>query len=247
MDEFRTPATSAPRRRFTVAVLLLAATMLGTVAVTTSGCSKKAANVDPKATFAASITAMKALTSLHVTYEVKRPANAKPVQGLDIVGLTGDLTADGKMQATIDVQQNGIPLQLEFISVPPTQYLKDPVSGKWQSVPASASPVGTLNVSAGVAQILDRVTGAKYVGTESRNGVETYRFTGGVKGADVAGIVRTVDPTASFTVDLWIGVDDHYVHSVEMVGAAAAGEDAKTVRSINLSKFNEPVDIKPPT
>jgi hypothetical protein len=246
MDEPNTRRGARAARLWAPVAMLLVAMLLATAATTGLGCGKKKENVDPKATFAASITAMKALKSLHVTYEVKKPANAKPVQGLDIVGLTGDLTADGKMQATIDVQQNGIPLQIDFIAVPPTQYLKDPVSGKWQSVPAALSPVGELNVSAGVAQILDRVTGATYVGTEDRNGVKTYHFRGGVKGADVAGIVRAVDPTASFAVDLWIGVDDHYVHSVEMVGAATAGEDPKTVRSIELSKFDETVDIQPP-
>jgi hypothetical protein len=222
------------------------AVVLLTVALATSlGCSKKE-SVDPATTFAASVTAMKALKSLHVTYEVKKPANAKPVQGLDIVGLTGDLTGDGKIQATIDVQQNGVPLQLDFVAVPPTQYIKDPLSGKWQSIPAAQSPVGELNVSAGVAQILGQVTDATYVGTEDRGGVKTYRFSGAVKGADVAGIVRAVDPTANFTVDLWIGVDDRYVHSVEMVGASTSSEDKKTVRSINLSKFDEAVDIQAP-
>ena len=202
----------------TVAVAAAGGSLLAAVAHD-AGLQQEAESVDPKTTFAASITAMKALTSLHVTYEVKKPANAKPVQGLDIVGLTGDLTADGKMQATIDVQQNGIPLQIDFIAVPPTQYLKDPVSGKWQSIPASLSPVGELNVSAGVAQILDRVTERRVRG--HRGSATASRRTASaacVKGADVAGIVRAVDPTASFTVDLWIGVDDHYVHSVEMVG-----------------------------
>ena len=235
--------THRGRHASTIGALVVALLVLAASAA--PGCGKKD-SVDPATTFAASVTAMKALQSLHVTYEVKKPANSKPVQGLDIVGLTGDLTAEGKMQATIDVQQNGIPLQIDFVAIPPTQYLKDPVSGKWQSIPASLSPVGELNVSAGVAQILDQVTNTEYVGTEDRGGVQTYRFSGVVKGADVAGIVRAVDPAASFTVDLWIGVDDDYVHSVEMVGAATSAEDAKTVRLIELSKFNETVDIQAP-
>jgi len=36
------------------------------------------------------------------------------------------------------------------------------------------------------------------------------------------------------------------VHGVEMVGAATNAEDAKTVRLIELSEFNEPVDIQAP-
>ena len=202
--------------------------------------------VDATAVLEAAVAPMKALNSFHFTYDVVKPKNAKPIEGTEIVRIVGDVTMDGRMNATIDLLQRNVPLQLAFIADGATHYLKDPASQKWQSIPAESSPVGKVNLNAGAIQILEQIARPTYDGNEKVDGVECYRVKGSVTASAVASIAGVVTTSQDFAATLWVGIEDHLVRRIELVGAASADEDVKTVRVIVLSKFDEPVTISPP-
>ncbi|MBC7292833.1 MAG: LppX_LprAFG lipoprotein, partial [Thermoleophilia bacterium] len=189
---------------------------------------------------------MKKIKGFHFVYEVHKPASAKPGSGLEIARITGDVNAEGNMQATIDVTQAGIPLQLKFVVVGDTHYIQDPLSQKWQAIPAKDSPVGTLSLSAGTIRILDRITDTSYVGTENKQGVKTYHIKGKVAAQEVAAIAGAVSVTGTFPTDIWVGINDGLVYEVDIAGAATPNEDPKIWRSIVLSNLDTFVDIKAP-
>lgn len=213
-----------------------------------AGCSSGGeTTVDPTAVFAESVTAMKALQSFHFVYDVENPSDAPQATGTAIVRIVGDVvTADGNMQASIDLTQNGVPLKVEFVAAGPTHYVQDPTSQKWQGVPAAFSPVGSLNLSAGTIQVLERITGLEYVGEEDAGGAPAYRIKGQVAAADVAAIAGSTSTETPFEGEVWIGVSDHLVKRINLLGAATANETAGTVRNIELSDFDKPVEIVPP-
>ncbi len=211
------------------------------------GCSGgEEATVDPTAVFAESVTAMKALQSFHFVYDVENPSDAPQASGTAIVRIVGDVAANGNMQASIDLTQNGVPLKVEFVAVGPTHYVQDPTSQKWQGVPAAFSPVGALNLSAGTIQVLERITGLEYVGEEDVGGGPAYRIKGQVEAADVAAIAGSTSTETPFEGEVWIGVGDHLVKRINLLGAATANETTGTVRTIELSDFDKPVEIVPP-
>lgn len=226
------------------ALLLLVVLLLPAVS---SGCTKKEQAADPKQILDQAVGAMQALKSFHVVYDVRRPANAKPLPGLDVVGITGDVGGKGEMQATIDLLQGGVPLQLKFVASGPLHYLLNPTTGQWQAVPASTSPVGQINLNAGTITVLQQVKDPTYVGQEDLGGTPTHHLKGIISGQDVAKIVAALSAEGTFAGDIWIGVDDHLVRRIRIAGAVVKGEDPKTVRTVDLSKFNESVSIKPPT
>src|SRR5262249_11501452 len=47
-------------------------------------------------------------------------------------------------------------------------------------------------------------------------------------------------------VELWIGKDDALLHRIDLVGPLTTYEPKSIVRSIRLSRFDEPVTIEPP-
>jgi hypothetical protein len=108
------------------------------------------------------------------------------------------------------------------------------------------SPVGTLNLSSGAIAILQKISNLQYVGTEDVAGTKSYHLRGSVAPAEVAAIAGASSAKEPYAGDIWIGVDDHLVRRIKVVGAAAASEDPKTVRVIDLSAFNEPVSIEAP-
>jgi hypothetical protein len=224
--------------------LALLALILGLAVLAFSACGGGTQDVDPQAVLEASSAAMKQIQGFHFVYEVHKPGNAKPGSGLEITRITGDVNAEGDMQATIDVTQGNIPLTLDFVQVGDTQYLK--ILGKWQTIPIESSPVGKLSLSAGTIQILDRITDATYEGQESKGGVKCYHISGNVAAAEVEAIAGAVDTTDTFPTDLWIGVEDSYVYEVDVHGPATPTEPEGIWRSIVLSDLNVYVDIQPP-
>lgn len=211
-----------------------------------AACGGAGATVDPRTVLTEASAGMKKIQGFHFVYEVHKPASAQPGTGLEIGRITGDVNAQGSMQATIDVTQGGIPLQLKFVAVGDTHYIQDPLSQKWQSIAAKDSPVGSLSLSAGTIQILDRITDTSYVGEESKGGTKTYHIAGKVAAAEVAAIAGAVDTTNTFPTDIWVGVSDGLVYEVDIAGAATTNENPKIWRSIVLSNLDTFVDIKAP-
>ena len=227
--------------RLPLAVVLTLAVLTGAVA-----CSGGGEDVDPGAVLEQASAAMKEIAGFHFVYEVHKPASAKPATGLEIARITGDVNSEGNMQATIDVTQGGVPLQLGFVAVGDTHYIQAPPSQKWQSIPAAKSPVGSLSLSAGTIGILDRITDTAYEGTEGKGGADTYHISGMVAAEEVEAIAGAVDTTNSFPTDIWVGVGDSLVYEVDIEGAATPDEDPGIWRSIVLSNLNTSVDIQPP-
>lgn len=227
--------------RFSSVALVLVAVLAGAGA-----CGGGDQQVDPDAVLKQASAAMKEIAGFHFVYEVHQPASVKPGSGLEIARITGDVNSEGSMQATIDVTQAGVPLQLGFVAVGDTHYIQAPPSQTWQSIPAEKSPVGSLSLSAGTIRILEQITDATYEGTERKGGVETYHISGMVAAGEVEAIVAMVNTTDSFPTDVWIGVEDSYVYEVDLKGAATPNEDPGIWRSIVLSDLDTFVDIQPP-
>jgi outer membrane lipoprotein-sorting protein len=223
------------------ALLLAVATVLLLAA-----CGGSNAQVDSQAVLAAASTKMQSIKGFHFVYEVHKPGSAKPSSGLDISRITGDVNAEGHMQASVDAVFGGIPVTVGFVSMGETQYIQDPTSHTWQSVAAENSPVGTLSLSAGTITILGHITNVSYKGEASKGGVRTYHIAGDVAAEYVKEIAGSVDTTNTFPTDIYIGVNDSYVYEVDIYGAATSNETDKYWRSIVLSQLDTAFDIKAP-
>ncbi len=104
-----------------VAALVLILALAGLAA-----CGGAVGNVDPQTVLTQASANMKKIQGFHFVYEVHKPASAKPGAGLEIARITGDVNAQGNMQATIDVTQGGSPDALGFVAVGDTHYIQDP-------------------------------------------------------------------------------------------------------------------------
>lgn len=239
--------TRVHRYVFARAVLVALLALLA-AAPAVSGCGDGEENIDPQAVLKESSEKMKALTGFHFVYEVHKPEGSRPGSGLEIARLTGDVNATGDMKATVDATYDGLPVTVGIVALGDTYYIQDPISQRWNSVPAESSPVGRLSLSAGTQRILERIAQTSYEGREEKGGAETYHIRGQVAAEEVKAIAGLVDTsvTQSFPTDIWIGVEDGLVYEVNIEGAATASETEDYRRSIVLSEFNESVTIEAP-
>jgi hypothetical protein len=235
------PRRARSRRRFAAAALLPLLALL----LLAAGCSDDE-EADPAEVLSQAIPAMRGLETFTFTYDVARPEDSDPVQGTDVVALEGAVNSEGSMKAGIDLLQSGIPLHINFVAVGDTHYVENPLTRRWQSVAATDSPVGKLNLGAGAIQILEKIQDPTYEGRDEIEGAQCHRIKGSVAAQDVEGIAQAISVEANFPVEVWVGVDDSLIRRITLDGAATTKEPEETVRTIELREFNQPVQIEPP-
>lgn len=239
---------TATRFLQSVSTCLLVLTCLVLLAGLTAGCGAEPnPAVNPQDVLMAALEPMKQLKSFHFTYAITKPQGAKPSQGTEIVGIVADISMEGLMKAIVDVNQSGVPLQFQFVAAGDTHYVQNPISGQWQAVPADSSPLGRINLSSGAIRILEHIRNAQYAGKEAVGGTECHKIKGVVAAAEIAGIVAAANAEGDVACVLWIGSNDHLIRRIQLTGAAQQGEDPRLVRTMELSRFGEPVEIEVPS
>jgi hypothetical protein len=207
-------------------------------------CSEEPVNVDPQEVLATTSANMKELEGFHFRYELHQPESADRAEGVQSVD--GDIDAAGSMQATVQLLAGGTLINVDFIALSDTHYLKYPISPNWVPLEPEESPLGDLNLAAFSIRILDQILGPTMVGAEKREGRRTFHITGQVTAQDVEAIAGSVSTADLFLTDLWVGIEDSRLYEVNISGPMTTKEPGGTWRSIILSDLDVVVEIKAP-
>jgi hypothetical protein len=87
---------------------------------------------------------------------------------------------------------------------------------------------------------------ASVTGTSKVEGSETYELSGNIDSAALADALGGVQPGRNVEVELWIGTEDSLPRRARIEGPLSDAEASAIVREIELSKFNQKVEIEPP-
>ena len=201
---------------------------------------------DPGEIAAAAATAMGNVESLHFNVDLGE-FGLDILSGIRASSIEGDAVRPERVQAEIGVIFSGISVTLDYRAIGDAQYVTSPLDRKaWQSLPGEPLAKSLLNPSDGVAMILSRLTDIELVGTESTSGVESHHLTARIPNAEVAGFFGSAPQDGVTDVALWIGVEDSLVRKLVLKGPSLEGDPPETERTIELSKYGEPVDIVAP-
>ncbi|HEY4452707.1 MAG TPA: LppX_LprAFG lipoprotein [Pseudonocardiaceae bacterium] len=227
-------------------VLLLCAALVA-VASCTSGASDTAATSTAQGAqqlLQKSGASMKTVTSVQFTLTVAGDLTAIPVHNA-----TGTLTKAGNAKGNAQITELGQLVQVDFVLIGDTFYLKGPTGG-YQKLSASLAesifdPTAILDPNRGIAHVLASVQNPQPQGGETVDGVATTKITGKVAkqiaGALVPGIGADVNAT------LWLANDAKALPvKAELVVPTTAGNSGAKV-DVDLSHYNEPVTITAPT
>src|SRR5680860_1224873 len=85
------------------------------------------------------------LQSFHFEYQVEKPADSEPAQGTEVVAMTGEVSKEGYMRATIDVLQEACPCKSSSSrpEKPTTSRTPLPESGRAYRLPTARSANST--------------------------------------------------------------------------------------------------------
>jgi hypothetical protein len=182
-----------------------------------------------------------ALKSFHFVLKVENAAAGAP--GLTITNAEGDLLVPDRLRGRINGTFSRTPVQTEIVIVGNRSFLRDPLTKKWRPYPAGANPAVLVK---GVPTVLRRATGLRNSGSERVGDADTYRLAGQVAAAVVAPLVGVQASGRLVPFTIWVGKKDYVLRRARLEGPVARSEPSDIVRAVELSKFDEPVTIRPP-
>jgi lipoprotein LprG len=212
-----------------------------------AGCDKKPTDTpslpDGAALVTASADAMRQVKNAHVTVTVDGAIANLPLKKAD-----GVVTQTGDAQGTVQLEQLGALVELGFVIVGKTIYLKGP-TGTWQQVPLAMAatfydPSAILDPARGVANVLATAKDAKTEGQESVEGRDTYRVAATFDSAALATVVPGAG--AGVTGKLWLDTQDKRLRKAVFTVPGAAGAAPATV-TVTAKDFDAAVTISAPT
>ena len=184
------------------------------------------------------------MKSFHFTLDIaKVPTSAK---GLQLTGAEGDARVPDALKGQVSGTFAGFPLSTKLVSVGGKLWIENPLSGSWQSVDVGTTPAFLLDPQQGVLGVMRGMTDLKDDGSEDVGGISTTRITGKIEAAKVGPLVAVEAGSHPVDVTLWIGKDDRILRRIEVSGPVADGEPADAVRTVELSRFGEPVTVEAP-
>jgi lipoprotein LprG len=191
-----------------------------------------------------SAAATASVKSFHLVVTVDNVPAAKT--GISLTYLDGDLAVPKELRAKIAGTLNGIPLNSELIVAGGGTFLKNPFTGKWTSVSVGTNPIAFFDPAKGVLAVIKGAVDVSKDGSEQVGGTDSYRLKAKVRADAVAPLLGNAPSARLLPVELWVGKHDLLLRRIRLSGPVATGEPASATRTVELSAFGEPVNVKPP-
>jgi hypothetical protein len=158
----------------------------------------------------------------------------------------GDTVKPDKLQATLTGTVSGMSVTIKMISIGTVTYMTNPLSNSWEQLPTEFAILSVFNPNTGITAIMRGITGLTKLSDAQSAGVDCYHLSGNIDSANLSPITGSSVPGTSIGVELWIGKDDLLVRSIKLTGQITATEVPGIVRTLNLSNFNETLNIALP-
>lgn len=234
-------------RQATERIVWWALAALLALLLTTFGCRRDESTptVDPDDLVHAAADRLEQVDTLHFTLS-HDSGGTTILQNMLLTHAEGDVARPGSMQTQLTVQAMGATLQLQFVSIGDQSWISNPFDPtRWQPLPGVTAG-DVLNLEA-LPAALRQVAGAQLVGREEIDGTPVFHLRGSLSSdALVAVVPEGAEPGREVTVDLWIGQQDSLLYRVVVGGAITAGEPESMTRTLELSRFDQPLTITPP-
>ena len=202
--------------------------------------------VDPVALLRQASQAMGELDSFH--FVLAHPEGGTPM--LDVLLIKdaeGDVVKPDKLAVEFGgVFGGNIYIKASFISIGPDNFMTNPFSGAWESVPADINPIAFFSPERGITNIIDSIQRPELVDSDESG----WRIDGLLPPQALEAIfgetINSEDESDWVSVELMLDASAYFLRSVRMEGRITPAEPPGTVREITLSGFNEPSEIEPP-
>lgn len=231
-----------PRQR---TVLALAAALLALLALALVACDT---SVAPKSTDLLKKAQDKwaATNTLHFNMTVDKPGSGSLDNPYPTTA-QGDVQRPDGMTATATVSIGLASLNVNLILLGDKEWFSAPgLTNGFQGTDNYGSFLKIFDPQVGLGALLTQLQNPSKPTDGSANGHACYKISGTLDPTTLKPIFSDVSATAPVATTFCIGKDDNRLYSAALSGKLVAGDNADTVHTFFLSKFDAPVVVTPP-
>ena len=197
--------------------------------------------VDPQVLLRMSGRVMEGLRSFH--FRLAHRTGATPLlASLVIDEAEGDVVKPDKISVEFSGSFAGFFVKSGLVTLGDVSYMTNPLTGKWESVPADVSPLRFFDPRRGISAMLSRVGDASLLPGDS----EVHRIKGTLPAEALAPLLGTTVEGTTVDVEIAIDKTEHYLIEAVLDGRVTPTEPDAVIGVITLSGFDEAVSIEAP-
>jgi LppX_LprAFG lipoprotein len=198
-----------------------------------------------EALLARAAAAVEGVTSFHFRLTHDNGSTPLPLS-LALETAEGDVGIPGRLSAEVEAKAVGsIPVSVNIIAIDDKTWITNPFNRKWQSLPG-AGVRDFADPEALVRSLVAAVEGPRIDGGSTIDGVRTVKIVASIDAGllrDALGIARAGNQVR---VEAWLGAEDALPRRIRIVGPLSSADNADVSRQIDLSHYDQPVEINPP-
>lgn len=224
--------------------LLWSGVVVVLAALAVSGCGGGDGTPSVETIVDESVAATGAVKTFHFVLDIQH--QPKSTAGIQLSAAEGDVIVPDRLRADASGTLAGTPLTTQLVVVGDRTWLKNPLTGLWQTVDVGTSPIPFFDPAQGVLAVIQGATDLAVDGEEPVGDADTYRLVGAVTAKDISPLLGNEPSATKVKATFWIGKDDSVLRRVRADGPIAADEPANVSRQIDLSRFGDQMTIEAP-
>lgn len=192
------------------------------------------------------VAAIDGVQSFH--FALKHENGASPIPlGLELTEAEGDVVSPDRLRTYIRALRGSVIFEADIIGVGEEGWITNPFTRRWEALPKGTTISELFDPDAGVRAIASSLTEVRVSGRESVQGVDAFVLEGTIPSDALEAMAPIAEPGLTVRVRVWTGADDHLIRRIRLEGPFAPGEPENIVRELEISRYNEPVTIEPPS
>lgn len=192
---------------------------------------------------------VEALKSFHFLLEHEN-GGSPIVLNLTMNRAEGDIAKPDRLKADINAvasQLGGANVKVKVVNVGDTAQITNPFNpNQWVPLPGTNRLADIFDPAAGTTAALRAVQNPKITGEETINGVKVWKVEGNVAATALSSFATIAEEGYTVKGTAWVGEDKPYVYRIRIDGPLGSKDAKNIVRKVELSNFDQPVEIKLP-
>jgi hypothetical protein len=194
---------------------------------------------DPGELVEEAAAAMDAVDS--AAFEMRRSGEPVTIQGMTFDAAVGEYEAPDAARALLDLRAGDLVLQMGTISIGERTWITNPLTGDWEELDGGFNPARIFDPDLGWRPLLtEDLSDVRSLGV--RDGLEVIGGT--VAASRVAVLTAGLVEDQAVPIEISLEPDTSRIRRVEF---ATTGESGETDWVIELSAYDEPVTVEPPS
>jgi hypothetical protein len=164
---------------------------------------------------------------------------------LELESAEGDVVVPDRLAADVEAEAVGLNVRVKVVGIDDRTWVTNPFTRDWEEL-GGTNIRDFADPAALVSGLLPSIKDPELGPGGSVDGVHTHLITGSIDSGALQDALGIAEPGREVGVEAWIGLDDMLPRRVRLIGPLSDAESPDVVRQVELSRFDEPVEIMPP-